>query len=538
MGGSVKPRSSMLIGARLGSYELTRLVGHGATASVFEGVHVALGRRVAVKVLHEHLVHDGQIAARFLREGRVAARLQHPHVVEVLDLGQEGDLAWLVMEFLEGRDLRAELARRGSLPVQEAVALVLPIASALTYAHGRGAVHRDLKPGNIFLARDELERIVPKLVDFGLSKLEGLAEDKALTASEVVAGSASYMAPEQTYGIGRAGPASDQFALGVVLYECLTGRAPFTARTLYELVDRIRESHPRPPSQEREGLPPGLDGVVLRALAHEPGERWPTVRAMGAELLSFADEETRGDWAAEFSETPSAGRHLVASPRGLRVPPPSSTLERTEPTHRCPPLPRRAGTSPFTIKGLAYRGFVHLVSQALPGGLDDLVDALDDGTLREFVTQPFLASSRYDVLPLRPLTARLAELVARPVDFLVEEAAGAQARYDSRTVFRQMFGNLTLATWHLRSARLGDQYYGFGRIEAECERAGEVVLRHVGMPAYVVPWYAPMQRGYCRETVRLLGGRDVVAESLAPVAGPAVDGLDTVTASTLITWTA
>jgi serine/threonine protein kinase len=151
-------------------------VGQGATASVFEGRHVVLGKRVAVKVLHEHLVRDEQIAARFLREGRVAARLHHENVLEVIDLGLEGNVAWLVMEFLEGHDLREELSRHGRMPHQEAIALLLPIVSALGYAHRQGAVHRDVKPANIFLARDELDRVAPKVVDFGLSKLDGLDE--------------------------------------------------------------------------------------------------------------------------------------------------------------------------------------------------------------------------------------------------------------------------------------------------------------------------------------------------------------------------
>jgi serine/threonine protein kinase len=535
MGGS-PAQGSTLVGTRLGSYELVRLVGHGATASVFEGVHTFLGKRVAIKVLHEHLTRDPQISARFLREGRVAARLQHPHVLEVLDLGHEGSLAWLVMEMLDGRDLRGELVRRHRLPLEDVAALLLPIASALEYAHGLGAVHRDVKPANVFLARDELDRIVPKLVDFGLSKLDGLPEDKPLTESEIVAGSVSYMAPEQTYGIAHAGPEADQFSFAAVFYECVTGHAPFVARTFYELIERIREGHARPPSEETPSLPAALDPVLVRALSAKPVDRWPSMRALGEELLPFADELTRNAWTDEFVETPDTVRNIVASPRGLRVAPASRPFESTREEPACPPLPCPAGASPFTIKGLPYRGFVYFATQALPRGLDELVDALDDATLREFVVQPFLASSRYDILPLRPLEAKLAQLLGQTFDELVAKGARAQVRYDARTVFKHLFGGATLGDWHERAVRHSAQYYGFGHLVAERDGENAVVLRHVGMPAYLEPWFAPMQRAYSAETVRMLGGANVEAEPLAVVAGPEVHGFATVTSGTRVSW--
>ncbi len=534
--GGAPAKASVLVGARLGAYELVRLVGHGATASVFEGVHTVLGKRVGIKVLHEHLTTDPQTGARFLREGRVAARLQHPHVLEVLDLGQDGNLAWLVMEFLDGRDLREELVRRRQLPLEEATALLLPIASALEYAHRLGAVHRDIKPANVFLARDELGRIVPKIVDFGLSKLEGLSEERPLTESEIVAGSVSYMAPEQTYGIARTGPDSDQFSFAAVFYECVTGHPPFIARTFYELIERIRESHAKPPSEDTPSLPPALDPVLLRALSARPADRWPSMRALAEQLLPFADEQTRADWREEFVETPDTVRNIVASPRGLRVAPPSRPADRTT-EEPCPPLPCPAGASPFTIKGLPYRGFVYFASQVLPGGLDDLVDALDDVSLRDFLAQPFLASSRYDVLPIRPLTAQVAQLLGKAFDDLVSSGSAAQVRYDARTVFKNLFGGATLDNWHERALRHSAQYYGFGQYTSEREADGAVVLRHIGVPEYLAPWFAPMQRGYSSETVRLLGAAKVEAETLPWVPGQDAHGFPTGTMGTRVTWT-
>jgi len=528
-------RSSHLVGTRLGAYEVVRLAGHGATASVFEGVHAILGKRVALKVLHEHLTRDEMITARFLREGRVAARLQHPNILEVLDLGWEGGTAWLVMEYLEGRDLREELVRRGRLPAEEAIALLLPIASALSYAHSQGAVHRDVKPANVFLARDDHDHVVPKVVDFGLSKLDGLNESHPLTESEIVAGSVSYMAPEQTYGIALAGPAADQFSFGVVLYECLTGHPPFTARTFYDLIERIRESRPRPPSQEVLELPAGLDAVVLRCLAADPADRASSMRVVGAELLEFASESTRIGWADAFTDAPDTVRNIVASPRGLRAAPVSRPFPGG--VDDCPPLPCPAGTSPFFIKGLPYRGFVYFASRSLSRGLGELCDALEDAELADFIRQPFLASSRYDLLPLRPLTAALARLLDRDFDELVADTAAAQARYDARTVFRRMFAGATLDDWHERIARFGAQYYGFGHSEGIREERGVVISRHVGVPEYMTPWFGPMQAAYGRESARILGGKDVTAELLPFAASDPVDGLRTVTSQVRVTWT-
>jgi tRNA A-37 threonylcarbamoyl transferase component Bud32 len=519
----------MLVGARLGAYELVRLVGQGGTASVFEGRHVMLGKRVAVKVLHEHLMRDDQLAARFLREGRVAAQLHHANVLEVMDLGREPSVAWLVMEFLEGRDLRAELEKVGRLSPEETAAYLLPIASALAYAHRVGAVHRDIKPANVFLAHDARDQIVPKVVDFGLSKLEDVPESRPLTESEMVVGSVAYMAPEQTYGIGNAGAPADQFSFGCVLYECLTGRAPFRARSFFQLVEAVRAAKVEPPSRVVPGLPPAVDAIVARALAVDPANRFPSMRALGAELLALADEGTREAWSVDFEDTPRPRAKVVASPRRVRVAP-------VVPDEDCPALPRPAGTSPFQIKGIPYRGLAYLVSRTLPHGLDDLCEALDDAALREFVRQPFLASSRYDVLPIRPLMMTLARLLGRPFLDLLVTTTRAQARYDYRTVFRQMLGTSTLDNWHERSSRFGTQYYTYGRFDAECIAPGVVVMRHQGVPEYLAPWYAPMQAAYAEETVRMLGGGNVRSEILGWEPHEPLDGLPTLVTGSKILW--
>lgn len=525
----------MLVGARLGAYELVRLVGQGGTASVFEARHVALGKRVAVKVLHEHLMKDDQMAARFLREGRIAVQLHHEHVLDVVDLGQEPSIAWLVMEFLEGHDLHAEIEKAGRLSVEETAAYLLPIASALAYAHRLGAVHRDVKPANVFLARDDRGRIVPKVVDFGLCKFDGIPDGRPVTESEMVAGSIAYMAPEQTYGIGKAGPPADQFSFGCVLYECVVGRPPFRARTFFQLVEAVRAAKVDPPSKDVPGLPPAFDAIVARALRVDPAERFPSMRELGAELLALADEPTREAWRIDFEDPPAPRAKVVASGQRLRAAPearPSSTSGAAE----CPPLPRPAGTSPFLIKGNPYRGLASLVSRALRGGIDELCEAIEDPALRDFFRQPFLASSRYDVLPMRPLVTTLARLLGRPLDELIVQTTAAQARYDYRTVFRQLLGGSRLDNWHERTARFGAQYYSFGHFDGDAVAPGIVVMRHHGVPEYLAPWYAPMQAAYAEETVRVLGGANVRSELLAWEPHAPMDGLPTVVTGTKVLW--
>jgi serine/threonine protein kinase len=528
-------RSSMLVGARLGAYELLRLIGRGATSSVFEGRHVVLGKRVAVKVLHEHLVNDVQLSARFLREGRVAARMHHDHVLEVIDLGREGDLAWLVMEYLEGEDLRGRLEHGVRLPLGEALDLLLPIASALAYAHGLGAVHRDIKPANVFLARDGRKRVVPKVVDFGLSKLDDLPESRPLTETDMVAGSVAYMAPEQTYGIGNAGPPADQFAFGCVLYECIVGHAPFRARTFFDLVEKVRGAKAPAPSGEVPSLPAAIDAIVRRAMAPEPDRRYPGMRALGADLLPYAEPATRETWNLDFVDPPPLRTSRPPASRSSTVPPVPAAVTVTAP-HACPPLPRAAGQSPFQIRGMPYRGLAAFITRALPGGVAELCDALDDASLIDFLQQPFLASSTYDVLPIRPVMATLAHLLGRSFEELVVTTTRNQARFDGRTVLREMVGAVSLDDWHERAARFGEEYYTFGGIEGT--RVGErhVILRHHGVPAYLEAWYGPMQAAYVDELARVLGGKNVRTERLPVEPWRPKDGLPTVVTGAHVHW--
>jgi tRNA A-37 threonylcarbamoyl transferase component Bud32 len=286
-------------GDRVGQYVLRREIGKGAMATVYEAEHVVLGKRVALKWMHPHLATDATAASRFLLEGRAATQIRSPHVVAVFDVGEHGGIPYLVMELLDGVDLAALLHQKKRLATNEVADLMIPVASAVHAAHRAGVIHRDLKPSNIMLARKDGGGVAPVILDFGISKLTGEI-DRDLTASEVLLGTVHYMSPEQTQGGKRATAASDQYAIGVMLYECLTGTKPFAGRTPYAVMHAIVSAAVSPPSSLDPALPTALDEVVLRAMNRDPGARFPSVQALGMAVLPWASEEIRERYRGEF----------------------------------------------------------------------------------------------------------------------------------------------------------------------------------------------------------------------------------------------
>jgi serine/threonine protein kinase len=531
--------SDQLIGKRLGAYEIKRLVGHGATASVFEAVNAVDGnaRRVAIKILHEHIASQAHVRARFRREGKVAAQLRHPNALEVFDVVEVEGLAYIVMELLDGQDLRKALAERGPLDTQAALALVLPVLSAVGHAHAVGAIHRDVKPANIVLARVSRDEVRPKLVDFGLSKL--VDDDGQLSSTDLVAGTLEYMAPETTLGTRYCSPKSDQYSLAAVLYECVTGRPPIEADSFIQLVEAIRTGDVARPEKLRAGVPPAFGDVLLRALSRNPENRYPSVRAFGHALLPFADDDTVRTYGADFTSSstpspgprqyPSSGAHGVVKASRSVTPNPESGRPELR------PLPCPAGSSPFRIKGLPYRGLVHFVERLLPGGLDRLCSELEDPTLREFIRQPFLATSRYDVLPFVPLSATLARLASQPFDAFVRAATEAQARYDARTVYKRLYDGATKQDAAQRIARFEAQYNDFGDFDAWFDGPNVLVLQRSRFPAYLSPWYRVMHPAYTVEATSIIGMPAKATEQAATPAGRR-KGLDLVTCRCEVHW--
>jgi serine/threonine-protein kinase len=291
----------------LGPYRLGRRIGSGGMASVFEATHDQLGKTVALKVLHPHVADEPRAVARFLREGQAAARIRHPHAVSVIDagVGAEGT-PYLVMELEQGETLASLLRTFGVLEPGQAVDLILPLLSAIQHAHSLGIVHRDIKPANILIATDHVGDPVAKITDFGISRLVESASEHHLTADRGLLGTLPYMAPEQVVSAREASMAADQYSIGVVLYECLTGRLPFEDEGAIALAQAILHAPLAPPKTHNSAIPDALDSVVRRALARAPAKRFPTLRALGEALLPFASERVAAVCAREFAAVAEA----------------------------------------------------------------------------------------------------------------------------------------------------------------------------------------------------------------------------------------
>jgi serine/threonine-protein kinase len=321
--------------ARFGPYRIVRRVGSGGMGTVFEAEDTGLGHRVALKLLHPHVARRPGAVGRFLREGRAAARIRHPNVVQVFALGLEGGTPYLAMELLRGDDLSQVIAREGRLSVEAALDLVLPLVAAVAAAHDAGVIHRDLKPSNVCITLGPNALACPKVVDFGVSKVitgDGIAE---VTATDSVVGTTAYMAPEHARATGNASFRSDQYSLAALLYQCITGKLPFSGASVYEMVESIMTTPLGAPSACTTGIPPAMDAHVLRAMSRNPEERFPSVRAFGAALLPLASERTRLALTAELecgADAPSTDAgHAVAKDVPSSGPDSAPTLLRHTP---------------------------------------------------------------------------------------------------------------------------------------------------------------------------------------------------------------
>jgi Tol biopolymer transport system component/tRNA A-37 threonylcarbamoyl transferase component Bud32 len=283
-------------GTRLGPYELVAPLGAGGMGEVYKARDTRLGRTVAIKVLPQALAHDRAFRERFDREARAVSQLDHPHICPLYDVGDENGLAFLVMQFLEGESLAARTIR-GALPLSDALAFAVQIADALDRSHHAGIVHRDIKPGNIFLTRAGAI-----LLDFGLAARPPTAAANAvtlppmadrLTAHGTIVGTVQYMAPEQLEG-EEADPRSDIFGFGAVLYEMVTGRKAFDGRSQASLIAGVMHANPAPIRSLRPDVPLVLEHIVDRCLAKNPDDRWQTAGDLKREL----------DWVASVGTQP------------------------------------------------------------------------------------------------------------------------------------------------------------------------------------------------------------------------------------------
>ena len=331
-----------------GRYRILRRFGEGGMGAVYEAMHDGIGRKVAVKCLHPQLAEDPEVLARFQREAQAATAIGNEHITEVLDMGKAPDGApFLVLELLEGTDLAGLVRDKGPLGLTRASHIFAQLCEALGAAHAKGIVHRDLKPENVFLVSRHGDPDFVKVLDFGIAGFINSPAGQRLTRTGTMMGTPYFMSPEQALGRTDTDQRSDVWAIGVLLFHCLTGRFPFHARTLGELVLQICSGVAPPIRDIRPDLPERLDRIVQRCLEKAKEDRYSSCEEIARELRAIADGSE--PWApmppssttrplslpktAEASATPEAAREpepvqaipsVAASPRPVEPPTPAS----------------------------------------------------------------------------------------------------------------------------------------------------------------------------------------------------------------------
>lgn len=342
-----------------GRYEIGDRLGSGGMSSVHMATDLTLERTVAVKILAEHLSDDERFVARFRREALAVAKLIHPNIVQVYDTGVDDGRHFIVMEYVEGRSGAQILQRQGPLDAETAAEIGAQSCAGLDYAHRRGIIHRDVKPGNLMIVGGPVGggEMTVKLTDFGIARA---VEQTRITQVGSVVGTAAYLSPEQVRG-EEATPATDVYALGVVLYQFLTGRLPYEGSSLAELAVRQQNERPLPPSTYNDEVPETLGAAVLRALEGDPARRYASASELAGGLqLGLQGEDVTLPLAADTAPTnvlggETATRRLDRTAQTEYRPAPSPTRrpvarapQQPPPRPAAPPSMPKQGRSAFS----------------------------------------------------------------------------------------------------------------------------------------------------------------------------------------------
>lgn len=350
--------SAEIIGGR---YRLEEPIGRGGMATIFKAVdEQMMDRLVAVKVLREVYSNDPKFVTRFQREARAASALQHPNIVQVFDYGQSAESYYIVMEYIDGMDLRRYLKRRGGvLPVERAVEIARAVSLGLGAAHRRGIVHRDVKPQNIMVNDDGLV----KLTDFGIASMYKDADAERLTTTGMTLGTVQYYAPEQAQGeIVR--PSADVYALGIVMYEMLTGQTPFDGDTPVAVAMKHIQEEPEPPSALNSRIPPTLERIILKCLAKDPQARFRDGDELAATLMNFLRSPVRRTGAMSGAAADPMGRY---GPDAYE-----------NPAQRSPSGPRGAYGAAGPVSGPRGGGYAPMAGGGRPGQYDAPYGGMND----------------------------------------------------------------------------------------------------------------------------------------------------------------
>ncbi|GLC24513.1 serine/threonine-protein kinase [Roseisolibacter agri] len=313
----------------IGKYQILGLVGEGAMGAVYRALDPVLQRPVAIKVMSDAVAREQELRERFLREAQAAGSLQHPNVVTIYDFGEVDGHLFIAMEFLDGEDLEALLAKQTALSLSSKLGIAIDVLGGLSYAHRRGIVHRDIKPANIRITDDERA----KIMDFGVAHLTS----QKMTRTGMTMGTPNYMAPEQVTA-GPIGAHTDVFSLGAVLYELLTHRKPFAAETLHAVLYKIVSEPTPPPSTYAPELPPELDAIVAKSLAKDPEHRYQTAAEMANDLTELRAIMGTLSGARQASASVSLNARLATAVPGAAASPASATGPTV-----APPVPAKTG---------------------------------------------------------------------------------------------------------------------------------------------------------------------------------------------------
>jgi eukaryotic-like serine/threonine-protein kinase len=370
--GAALPAHTLPAGARVGEYQVTGLLGQGGMGVVYSGVHPLLGRKVAIKVLNRQLANP-EAAARFLQEARAASRLRHQNIVDVFAFGQMPDGHYYqVMELLEGESLRAVLHRDGTLPPAQVRAVILGVLSALGAAHRRGIVHRDIKPDNIFLCAPlaSLAAGDVKILDFGLAKHEA-GDTSIKTRTGITMGTPAYMSPEQCRALPDIDARADIYAAGVVLFEMLSGHAPFHSESAFDVMTmQINVSAPR--LSRVTGRTEPLEQVILQAMEKRPAARFDTTDEMWAAIdAALPADAVAGQTSSERRPARQPPTDLAERPTLVAASERGAAGTAGDPARSTEEVRRRGRRVPRVAVGVALAGAAAIVVVMATGGRAD-----------------------------------------------------------------------------------------------------------------------------------------------------------------------
>jgi serine/threonine protein kinase len=488
-------------------YRVIREIGRGGMGAVLEAENTATGSLVALKIVHGD---DPTHAVRLVREARACAMLRSRFVVRVLDVDRSEDGSpFVVMERLRGRSLGDELRAGRTFRWTEAAAFVIQACAALSEAHAAGFVHRDVKPANLFIS-DESGGII-KVLDFGVAKSHSA---DTLTSTGDLLGTPPYMAPEQLRSDELDGRA-DIWALGVVLYRLASGRMPFGENTAEAIARALAPS----PAPRLEGDEAFAD-VVARALEKDPAQRIPTAAQLAFDLASTLPSRSR--------QVEEALDELSVS--DTKPAPPASRDGVRLATHPFPP-----GKSPFRAKGTAFTGVFAAHDRLVDGGFARVVASLDPD-LREFCSQPFLAASMYDVLPLVPISVRGAQLAKTPFRDHVRTIGEMQVERDRSGVYKNLLGGSSAEEVLAKIPRLFSQYFDFGSIDAKVTSPTTFEGATRGLPAPFAPWYLLCGEGMMSALLAAVGATNMRLIRRPLVAEEEVQGVRLLTSRFVMRW--